>query len=395
MLSNYIRDLLYRYESVVIPDFGRINTETISARIDENNHTFYPPSKKLSFDSESKENDALLANYIAEVDNISEEASLNFLKFEVNEWMEKLKNQDLALENIGSFSMNESGTIVFEPDAKSNFLTDSFGMTEIEKNVASRDLESQFDNIESTEKVLPKKPTKKNTKKKPAKKKWVTFLEYAAIFLLVLAIGWFFGQQIIANNKMFETAKEMQHKQDVVIKKHIGEAIFEIKSPLKSVTLKVKSNPEFDSIMPNDAILDSIKIKKSKLNPNNFQGFNIKPQIEKTLIEKPVEKKIVETSTPVTKTIETTPVKETYEKEPLNNTKSTGKFYIIAGAFRDSGNAIELVKELKTKGYNAVIVTKNSDITQVSFGLYNSQQEADAALAKIKIQEPEAWILEK
>ena len=64
-LETYISDLLYRYECVVIPDFGAFLTQPVSARIDESNFTFYPPKKELSFNEQLKNNDGLLAKYIA------------------------------------------------------------------------------------------------------------------------------------------------------------------------------------------------------------------------------------------------------------------------------------------------------------------------------------------
>src|SRR5690606_8086535 len=70
-LSNYIADLLYRYECVIIPGFGAFLTRSQSARIDESTHTFYPPSKVLSFNKQLQVNDGLLANYVASVEKCS------------------------------------------------------------------------------------------------------------------------------------------------------------------------------------------------------------------------------------------------------------------------------------------------------------------------------------
>ena len=48
-LATYIKDLLYRYDCVIVPDFGGFVTKRISAKISENTHQFFPPSKQLSF----------------------------------------------------------------------------------------------------------------------------------------------------------------------------------------------------------------------------------------------------------------------------------------------------------------------------------------------------------
>jgi cell division septation protein DedD len=387
MLTNYIRDLLYRYECVVIPDFGSIQTKSVSARIDEESHSFFPPSKSLSFDAENIETDGLLADYIATSDNISNESAVNYIKFEVNEWLEKLKRQDLELENIGVFSLNSDGKIIFDPDPKSNFLTDSFGLSEIEIPETGRvkpAIKTEVSN-NKTGKIASKK-----SKNKKTKNGWATFLQYAAVILLVLAVGWFFRQQIIANNQMFELVKERQRSQDLIIQKRLQEAVFEVEKPLKPLVLKVQLNPAFDTLMPNDAMIDSSKVK---LKPAITTNSKVPVENANTSVEK--QKPTNTNTNTVTNNIEPTVVKTTPKTDVIVTSKSTGKFYIIAGAFKDSGNAIEMVKELKSKGYNAVIVNKDSDVNLVSYGLYHSKQEAETELGKIIVKEPEAWILEK
>ena len=137
-LSKYIQDLLYRYECVIIPEFGGFLTKTVSAEIDEKSHTFYPPSKRLGFNSQLTENDGLLANYIASVDKISYEEALSRINLEVEEWQKKLSNEDIVLEEIGAFSLNKEKKLTFEPDPNANFLTDAFGLSNIVSPEISR-----------------------------------------------------------------------------------------------------------------------------------------------------------------------------------------------------------------------------------------------------------------
>ena len=70
-IANYISDLLYRYNCIIIPNFGGFVTNKISAKIDEASNMLYPPKKQITFNSHLKENDGLLANYIATSENIS------------------------------------------------------------------------------------------------------------------------------------------------------------------------------------------------------------------------------------------------------------------------------------------------------------------------------------
>ena len=130
-LSKYIRDLLFRYECVIIPDFGGFLTKTISAQIDERTHTLYPPSKRLGFNSQLTESDGLLANYITSVDKVPYDTAVNFIKLEVERIKKKLIDQDITLEEVGTFSLNSELKLIFEPDPNANFLTDSFGLAKV------------------------------------------------------------------------------------------------------------------------------------------------------------------------------------------------------------------------------------------------------------------------
>ncbi len=48
-IANYIKDLLYRYDCVIVPHFGGFVTNKTSAQIDEDSLTFYPPTKQVGF----------------------------------------------------------------------------------------------------------------------------------------------------------------------------------------------------------------------------------------------------------------------------------------------------------------------------------------------------------
>ena len=102
-LANYISDLLYRYECVIVPNFGGFVTNNKSAKIDSANQVLQPPYKQITFNSHLKNNDGLLANYIASIDKIDYECALNYIKFELDSWRKKLINETLDLDAIGSF----------------------------------------------------------------------------------------------------------------------------------------------------------------------------------------------------------------------------------------------------------------------------------------------------
>jgi nucleoid DNA-binding protein len=101
-IEKYISALLYRYQCVTVPGFGAFLTEWQSAQVIEGQHSFIPPRKIVSFNSNIKSNDGLLANHIALTEKISYDQALSKINYQVNFWLEKLQNKEtLSLENIG------------------------------------------------------------------------------------------------------------------------------------------------------------------------------------------------------------------------------------------------------------------------------------------------------
>ena len=59
-LVQYIKELLYQYECVIIPQLGAFLTQPIAIRIDREQGIFFPPGKELSFNGLLTHNDGLL-----------------------------------------------------------------------------------------------------------------------------------------------------------------------------------------------------------------------------------------------------------------------------------------------------------------------------------------------
>lgn len=221
-LAEYISELLYRYDCVIVPDFGGFITKNKSATISKGN-VFNPPVKELSFNSHLKFNDGLLANYIASVDKMPFDSAVNFIKFEVSQWKEQLQDTDLFIDNIGSFSFFK-GKITFEPETKINYLTDSYGLALVTSQEIKR--EAYKKQVEKLEEKAPILITEQ-AKNKP------NYLKYAAIFVLGLGL-------LAAGNY---TYKNYEHKQEVaaakkqqkVIEDKIQQATFIVADPLPSI----------------------------------------------------------------------------------------------------------------------------------------------------------------
>lgn len=228
-LSSYISDLLYRYECVIIPDFGGFVMNTKSAIISPFSKNFYPPHKLITFNGHLKNNDGLLANYIASVDKVPFDSAMNFIKFEVNEWKEEINRSDLLLDQIGKFSLDENGAVIFAPQTDINYLTSSYGLSSFVSPEVHRET-----NMKAVEKLEEKAPILLTERKREEH----SYLKYAAIFVIgfsLLALG---GNTIYNNykNKTQIAAAQKQHEQ---IENKIEQATFIVSEALPSITLNV------------------------------------------------------------------------------------------------------------------------------------------------------------
>jgi hypothetical protein len=229
-LEAYISDLLYRYECVIVPDFGAFLTQTTSAKINESTHSFYPPKKTLSFNEQLKHNDGLLANYIAAVEKIPfEDAVKKIAKKTKSLKSSLLQGETLSFSNIGKISLNENSNLIFEPSYHLNYLTDAFGLTQfVSPNI---DREAYKKDVENIEKVIPLAIT-------PEKRKARPYLKYAAIAIVALTLGGFIASnyyvgQIEQHNQL------AQEEANTQLDNKIQEATFIIDNPLPAITLNV------------------------------------------------------------------------------------------------------------------------------------------------------------
>lgn len=217
-LATYIKDLLYRYDCVIVPDFGGFITNKISAKIDDQSNTFYPPTKQLGFNHHLNHNDGLLANYIASAENISFDQATQKIVETVMSWNQQIKTQTLVLDNIGSIVLNGENQLIFEPNTSQNYLLSSFGLSSFESTSIDRPVE----------KVIPLVPAASEKKVFPVLAKYAA----TAAILLTLGYGTWTGYQ----NKQDQLNYAKQQEQ---INQKIQSATFVIDNPLPTIELNV------------------------------------------------------------------------------------------------------------------------------------------------------------
>jgi len=263
-LATYISDLLYRYECVIVPNFGGFVSNEISAKVNHFTHTFYAPSKQLTFNVNLQNNDGLLANYIASSKNISFVKALEYIYNEVEAWKNTLKDETLSIENIGTFTVNANGNYIFEPANTVNYLTSSFGLNSYNSPAIKREEYKQ--KVKQLETIAPVLPTKENNRKTPA---FIKYAASAAILFALGTLGWNEYQKVEYNNLVVE-AEQQQQK----VEKNIQEATFVIANPLPAITLNV-TKQTYNYHVVAGAFRDPINAEK-KLNELVKKGYKAK-----------------------------------------------------------------------------------------------------------------------
>lgn len=317
-IETYISQLLYRYQCVTVPGFGAFLTEMQPAQLNESTNSFFPPKKMVSFNSQIKNNDGLLANHIANSEKTSYGFAVSAIAFEILNWKKALEEDGiLYLKNIGEIRLNSDNNLVFSPNQQNNYLTTSFGLSPFVSPLVKREnFEKEIQRIEEKEPAaLYADEVRKSSN---------SYLKYAAIFVLGLgitgSIGYPLYQQEIASQTLVVEStvqKKVQNK--------IQEATFMIQNPLPAVTLSVDTSKteEVDKTMPYHIIAGAFRSEK-----NAKKAYN---QL----------------------------IKNGYEARMLDENKH-GLFPVLYGSYATMGEAVKAQKEIqKAENPDAWILIEN------------------------------------
>ena len=239
-LQQYIKELLYRHECVTVPNFGAFLTRSIHVLIQTDTGVFTPPRKEVSFNHLLKSNDGILANYMAQKENVSYEQALRKIEKEVIVWKQRLNTQYLTFAGIGEMRLNPQKKISFSPFGSINFDLSSFGLISfIRKPIFTPPLHKK----ETKPITIMENENKDDLMFTPAgnENKRSPIMRYAIISVIGISlIGavYYFGNQYIADEKA--KATEMAQKK---IKSNVQKATFNL-GALSEVDLTLEANPE-------------------------------------------------------------------------------------------------------------------------------------------------------
>lgn len=237
-ISEYVCELLYRYNCVIIPELGAFLTQRIPATLAEDNQLFYPPKKQIFFNGQINSNDGLLANYISKCEQISyEDANFKIRRF-VQEIYEELNTKGIvSFYEIGDFTLNTENKLVFNAKHTVNYLTESFGLATLKTSEIARVIETPF---------VSKPPVITiNNDSNDSKKGSNPILKYAAVGILLLGISGIALKSSKSKLDNYNTQQVLAANNEINDRIQSASFVLEIEESLPAILVEInKPKPE-------------------------------------------------------------------------------------------------------------------------------------------------------
>lgn len=406
-LSIYIADLLVKNNCVIIPQFGGFIANRQAAVIDRSKGQIQPPYKHLLFNPQLKNNDGLLANYVAQQIDQSYNSTLETISEKVSEWKQRLMaGERIEIAEIG-FLYTSEGVVKFEQNREFNLLLEAYGLSsvkfvslheekskavEIEFKTSEAKITTVEDKANTDEKPEPlqkpvKKPAKvlrfedaiaakqevkgkedRNVEEVPLPKTRNKWMKYAAAAVVIPAL--FYAYWVPMKSDFLATGN-VQLSDFNPFHKHI-KTLYQPRIE-KTEFNSIERVISFDELT--EKISDEVEIYNYQFDEELYIPVRLHSQ-----------------TTTQTEVIETKPKEQI---EANTGTSQSHNHYLIAGCFGNKANANTLIKDLKTKGYSAFIVDYHNGLYRVAATSSNNANELESAKSDLNNQSIATWVLKK
>lgn len=352
-ISQYIRDLLFTHDRVILSDFGAFIAKYRAAKIDEKTSTMTPPGKEIVFDPTITKDGGLLRDYMVEQEGISAEDA----EKQIMEYVKTIKSKlnagkKVNFTELGSFVKLKDDKIFFTYTPSENLLTDSFGLTNV--NIP----EDSGEKFTMAETARPEKKPKENKSKKQYRGTLI-FIIIIAVIVLAIAAVYFLKPQWVNSSKTYVTEMFERNAEPSDENKKDSET-----TVIKKDEDKNKSESGSDKTKDKDAVIPESTDGAADTEKDNTQKTDNSSQ--------------------------TADYGDVSMKSPKR-----GYSYLIIASLPNPQAANEEKQRLKAKGINADIIPAGSNKYRLSVGEFTSFQEAtryyDEFHSKYKI---ETWLWE-
>lgn len=232
--EHYIAELLYRYNCVMVPEFGAFLAQMKSAVINGTNNTFSPPTKIISFNEQLTSNDGLLVSYMADAEKVSYEDMQKRIALISRQWSQRLEaGERLAFPDLGQLWRNDEGKIQFQPSSEVNYLTSSFGLSAVVASPITREvLKEEVLELEERIPFIITPEARKERSNRP-------YFKYAAVILLAVATS-FTGYRLY--NENLNTQQLVREEAQQQVDRNIQEATFFNTAPFELPVISLNTS---------------------------------------------------------------------------------------------------------------------------------------------------------
>jgi len=406
--------------SVIVPELGCFSIVAKPSVIQ--NNEIIPPVKTVELDSENTDDDSVFTRYIAEKENITiERAAEEVNKFYNHFFIQKLANnkQSIAFENFGTFSLNDSGNIRFDP--VTDFFKDNYGLghVQIAGDTAKPPPFETVPVVPVPQPAVPPAPVPII----PVESKPVQSPSESAQPVQETK-----DSSPKTDDGLFDTNNTTRYRENTERRRPVEEKR-EPPKPLKPSTVSKPLKPALKSQKPP-------KMKKSD-NSNlwvlwvlliaaglGVAGYNLYPKINKsltnkgrpvTIVEKPEAEPAytgeTDENTPNTEVAQTldeatdkknalNPAQQEVAKSPSTPSQpvaqsqgnvGSGRWVLIVGSFRIQSNAEKFAKSLQAEGINNEIIVARNQMYWVAVASFDNLAEAARQAEQMKSKR-EVWV---
>lgn len=342
-----ISQLLYTHDYVVVPDFGGFVSRSQQAHYSLNKAVLFPPSKKVMFNVQLKQDDGILSAWLKnELGCSFQEAGRHLEEFASYCRMLLNTRRRLEFENLGLFYLDFENNICFEPKTDINFLVESFGLSGITLKELEPETVQATKTIQTVDRVI--EPEQKENAI-PARRR--NYRRMAALAVGIPAIG---AIILLAASQMKPN------------------------SFLKATILGQKTSGTYAPVSYNNS-LEEINLCSAEpyvVDANGYAMVNLFGSDKLTAVN-----------------VNAVPSATTHKTQAAHISFS-GRYQVVLGCFGVEENAKRLIKKLSREHIKAGISGVNpKGLHVVSCGGFEDKESANNLLQSVKPKFPSAWVM--
>ncbi|MFN2422396.1 MAG: SPOR domain-containing protein [Cryomorphaceae bacterium] len=381
-LDQYIAELLYDYDCVVVPRLGGFVSNYRPARFDTQKGLAVPPGKDIRFNRNLTKNDGLLASACADAMGWSFEEGNDFVRSEVENYLNRLNDgAKIKLKKIGILYIDGHKNLRFEPDATHNLLKQAWGFeTFVLPEPVQRAAASAKEETPAVEAVPEKKAPAREAKviemppretapaEMPEREKTGSehtrsiYRVAAATLLPFIALSVYMGVQTGFKSEGDFTPADLNP---------FSTGSFDSRqySPSSSADFTEVQRATERSFPANDGLF------AFSFSENRADTTGVWVDLRK--------------------------IEETVAAGPLKSSKPAktnfGTYHIISGCFSEAANAQKHVADLKKRGHDASVLDVYKNLHRVRLESFENYNEALNRLSTVRNDGsfPGAWLLKK